>query len=220
MVAITQVLFTGLSVLLMVQNVGASPLEEPDSLALRDVSGSSPDEVFYDKRATGKLPKPIVKAGHAAVKLGSKLPGKKHIKAAAHGAINKVVKADTAISRMKTKVKNKFHGKRDVEELSHMIAREILDNLDTELYLQRRATGRLPKPIVKAGRVAVKVGSKLPGKKHIKAAANGAINKVVKADAAISRMKNKVKSKVHRKRDLGEDYDFEVRDYDDEISWE
>ncbi|CAH0054035.1 unnamed protein product [Clonostachys solani] len=224
MVAITQVLFTGLSVLLMARNVGASPLEESDSLALRDISDSYPDEVFYEKRATGKLPKPILKAGRAAIKLGSKLPRpvKKHAKIAADAAINKAVKTSFAVSRMKNKVKKKFRGKRDLEELSNLITREIMNNLENDLFFERRATGRLPKPIIKAGRAAMKVGSKLPRpiKKHVKAAVNGAINKGVKASFAVSRKKNQIKKKLGGKRDLGEDYDFEVRDYDDEISWE
>ncbi|CAG9948394.1 unnamed protein product [Clonostachys rosea f. rosea IK726] len=224
MVAITQLLFTGLSALLMVRNVGASYLDDYDGLALRDISNSYPDEVFYEKRHTGKLPKPILKAGRAALKVGHKLPGpvKKHIKNAAGGAINGAVKASFALSKKKNQIKKKFKGKRDVEELSHLIAREIMNNPEIEHFLTRRATGKLPKPIIKAGRAAIKVGHKLPGpvKKHAKAAANGVINKVVKGSMAVSKKKSQIKKKLGGKRDLAEDYDVEVRDYDDEISWE
>ncbi|CAG9987900.1 unnamed protein product [Clonostachys byssicola] len=187
-------------------------------------------EVYYDTRATGKLPKPIRKAGQAAIKVASKLPGKKHLKAAAVGAEKKAVKASISASSAKNKIKKKL-GKKDLESgdieilvsrdaIPDLIARSVAENWDSEIYYDKRATGKLPKPIRKAGLAAIKVGSKLPGKKHIKAAVSGATNKAVKASIGASKVKNSIKKKLGGKRDLGEDYDVEVRDFDDEVSWE
>uniref|UniRef100_A0A8H7N062 Uncharacterized protein n=1 Tax=Bionectria ochroleuca TaxID=29856 RepID=A0A8H7N062_BIOOC len=66
----------------------------------------------------------------------------------------------------------------------------------------------------------IKVASKLPGKKHLKAAAGGAEKKLVKAAISSSKVKNSIKKKLGAKRDLGEDYNVEVRDFDDEVLWE
>ncbi|CAH0050589.1 unnamed protein product [Clonostachys solani] len=187
-------------------------------------------EVYYNTRATGKLPKPIRKAAGAALKVASKLPGKKHLKAAAGGAEKKLVKASISASKTKNKIKKKL-GKRDLESgdveflvdrdvLSELIARSVAENLDSEIYFDKRATGKLPKPVRKVAGAALKVASKLPGKKHLKAAAGGAEKKLVKAAISGSKAKNSIKKKLGSKRGLGEDYDVEVRDFDDEVSWE
>ncbi|CAI6099561.1 unnamed protein product [Clonostachys chloroleuca] len=191
-------------------------------------------EVYYNTRATGKLPKPIRKAGQAAIKVGKKLPSpvKKQLKAAATGAEKKVVKAAIGASKVKNSIKKKL-GKKDLESddieilvsrdvISDLIARSVAENWDSEIYYDKRATGKLPKPIRKAGLAAIKVGKKLPSpvKKQLKAAATGAEKKVVKAAIGASKAKNSIKKKLGGKRDLGEDYDVEVRDFDDEVSWE
>ncbi|CAH0021072.1 unnamed protein product [Clonostachys rhizophaga] len=191
-------------------------------------------EVYYNTRATGKLPKPIRKAGQAAIKVGKKLPSpiKKQLKNAAGGAEKKVVKAAIGASKVKNSIKKKL-GKKDLESgdieilvsrdvISDLIARSVAEGWDSEIYYDKRATGKLPKPIRKAGLAAIKVGKKLPSpvKKHLKAAATGAEKKVVKAAIGASKVKNNIKKKLGGKRDLGEDYDVEVRDFDDEVSWE
>ncbi|KAK7227711.1 hypothetical protein V2G26_015714 [Clonostachys chloroleuca] len=192
-------------------------------------------EVYYNTRATGKLPKPIRKAGQAAIKVGKKLPSpvKKQLKAAATGAEKKVVKAAIGASKVKNSIKKKLGGKRDLESgdieilvsrdvISDLIARSVAENWDSEIYYDKRATGKLPKPIRKAGLAAIKVGKKLPSpvKKQLKAAATGAEKKVVKAAIGASKVKSSIKKKLGGKRDLSEDYDVEVRDFDDEVSWE
>ncbi|VUC28894.1 unnamed protein product [Clonostachys rosea] len=282
MVAITPAIVASLSILGMVQSGIALSGTEADSLAVvRGISDTLSEEVYHNKRGTGKLPKPVAKAGQAAVKVASKLPGQKHLKAAAGAAENKLVKTAVAATKAKNSIKNKL-GKRDLEELevyfntratgklpkpvakAGQAAAKVASKLpgqkhlkaaagaaenklvktavaatkaknsiknklskreleELEVYFNTRATGKLPKPVQKAGQAAIKVASKLPGQKHLKAAAGAAENKLVKTAVAATKAKNSIKNKLGRSsvmRAFHEDYDVEVRDFDDEISWE